>query len=107
MELASPLISRNRHLLTIADAGDVTLRGDPVRLAQIFGNLLTNAAKFTPPGGKIDVLVEHAAGRVRVTVRDTGRGIAREQMTRIFEPFVQADREGTRSAAAWVSACRS
>jgi signal transduction histidine kinase/ActR/RegA family two-component response regulator len=94
VELASPLITRNRHLLTIAAAGDVTLRGDPVRLAQIFGNLLTNAAKFTPPGGKIDVLIARAAGRVRVTVRDTGRGIARDQMTRIFDPFVQTDREG-------------
>jgi signal transduction histidine kinase/ActR/RegA family two-component response regulator len=94
VELASPLISRQRHRLEVADAGEVTLRGDPVRLAQIFGNLLTNAAKFTPPGGKIEVLLDRAAGRVRITVRDNGRGIARQQMTRIFDPFVQAEREG-------------
>jgi signal transduction histidine kinase/CheY-like chemotaxis protein len=93
VELASPLVSRSRHQLELAAAGDLTLLGDPVRLAQIFGNLLTNAAKFTPPGGKIAVLVDRAPGRVRVTVRDNGCGIARDQMARIFEPFVQAGRE--------------
>ncbi|HEY3808287.1 MAG TPA: hybrid sensor histidine kinase/response regulator [Kofleriaceae bacterium] len=93
VELASPLVARNRHDLTVADAGDAVLLGDAVRLAQIFGNLLTNAAKFTPPGGKIDVLVDQGRGRVSVTVRDTGCGIARDQLGRIFEPFVQADRE--------------
>jgi signal transduction histidine kinase/ActR/RegA family two-component response regulator len=92
VEIVSPLVSRHRHALQVGDAHDVTLQGDPVRLAQIFGNLLTNAAKFTPPGGKIDVLIEPSPGRVRVTVRDNGIGIAPEQMGRIFEPFVQADR---------------
>jgi signal transduction histidine kinase/ActR/RegA family two-component response regulator len=92
-EMAGPLVQRNRHALQVASAEDVTLQGDPVRLAQIFGNLLSNAAKFTPAGGKIDLLVERAAGRVRVTVRDTGIGIDRDQLGRIFEPFVQADRE--------------
>ncbi|HVV51937.1 MAG TPA: hybrid sensor histidine kinase/response regulator [Polyangia bacterium] len=93
VEIATPLIARNGHRLEVASAADVTLRGDLVRLAQIFGNLLTNAAKFTPPGGKIEVLVERPPGRVRVTVRDNGSGIARDQLARIFEPFVQADRE--------------
>jgi signal transduction histidine kinase/ActR/RegA family two-component response regulator len=95
VELAAPLMSRFRHSFQMAPAEGITLQGDPVRLAQIFGNLLTNAAKFTPPGGKIDVLVERAGrpGRVRITVRDDGRGIAPDQLGRIFEPFVQADRE--------------
>ena len=92
-EIAAPLVNRNRHALTVGGRNDVTLLGDPVRLAQIFGNLLTNAAKFTSPGGRIDVLVECTPGRVQVTVRDNGRGIARGQLDRIFEPFVQADRE--------------
>jgi signal transduction histidine kinase/CheY-like chemotaxis protein len=92
VEIASPLVSRNRHQLEVEDAHDATLQGDPIRLAQIFGNLLTNAAKFTPPGGTIRVLVEKTSGRVRVIVRDTGCGIARDQLQRIFEPFVQADR---------------
>jgi len=93
VEIAAPLANRHRHTLTVASADNFTLLGDPVRLAQIFGNLLTNAAKFTPPGGRIDVVVESAPGRVRVSVRDNGRGIGRGELERIFEPFVQAGRE--------------
>jgi signal transduction histidine kinase len=92
VEIATPLVTRSRHELHVASAGDVALQGDPVRLVQIFGNLLTNAAKFTPPGGRIDVLVDPVPERVRVTVRDNGVGIAPDQIERIFEPFVQADR---------------
>ncbi len=92
VEIAGPLIARQQHTLQVADAEGVTIRGDSVRLAQIFGNLLTNAAKFTPVGGKIEVIVESSTGSVNVMVRDNGRGIPREQMARIFEPFVQIDR---------------
>jgi signal transduction histidine kinase/ActR/RegA family two-component response regulator len=95
-EIAAPLVARHRHELHVASSAGILLEGDPVRLAQIFGNLLTNAAKFTAPGGKIDVRVEQAKGRVRVSVRDTGRGIAPDQLRRIFEPFVQV--EGERDA---------
>src|SRR5207237_3521084 len=91
VEIASPL-SRHQHTLDIAKANDIVLQGDPIRLAQIFGNLLANAAKFTPPGGRIDVEIERVGGRVRVAVRDTGPGIASDQLKRIFEPFVPADR---------------
>jgi signal transduction histidine kinase/CheY-like chemotaxis protein len=96
-ELAAPLVTRYQHALSIDSARGVTLRGDPVRLAQIFGNLLSNAAKFTAPRGQIRVLVEPMPGKVRVTVRDNGRGIAAAQLARIFEPFVQA--QGERDAA--------
>jgi CheY-like chemotaxis protein/anti-sigma regulatory factor (Ser/Thr protein kinase) len=92
VEMAAPLISRGKHVLRVASSDGVTLKGDPVRLAQIFGNLLTNAAKFTPPGGTIGVSVEQTPGRVRIAVRDNGRGIGSDQLQRIFEPFVQADR---------------
>jgi signal transduction histidine kinase/CheY-like chemotaxis protein len=92
VEMASPLVTRSRHHLELVGAQDATLKGDPIRLAQIFGNLLTNAAKFTPPGGRIDVQVENVPDRVRIVVRDTGQGIAHDQLQRIFEPFVQADR---------------
>jgi two-component system CheB/CheR fusion protein len=68
------------------------LDADPTRLAQIVGNLLTNAAKFTPRGGRVEVALEQAGGDAVLTVRDTGVGIPREAMERIFEPFVQADR---------------
>ncbi len=93
VELAAPLVMHHGHTLHVASTDGVILQGDPVRLAQIFGNLLTNAAKFTPPGGRIELALEHACDRVRVTVRDNGRGIACEQLTHIFEPFVQIDRE--------------
>ncbi|HMJ15894.1 MAG TPA: hybrid sensor histidine kinase/response regulator [Polyangiaceae bacterium] len=92
-EMAMPLISQHGHALRVADAEGVALQGDPVRLAQIFGNLLTNAAKFTPPGGNIEVAVEHAPAAVRVSVRDDGRGIAPEKLKRIFDPFVQVERK--------------
>ena len=89
VELASPLIARHRHRLAIAGAEGLMVRGDPMRLAQVFGNLLTNAAKFTPPGGAIDVGVALAGDRIRISVRDNGRGITADQARRIFEPFVQ------------------
>ena len=88
-EIAEPLIVQHRHSLTVDASGDVTLYGDAVRLAQIFCNLLTNAAKFTPPGGNIAVSVERRADRVRVRVKDDGRGLEREELLSIFEPFVQ------------------
>jgi signal transduction histidine kinase len=92
VELASHLITRQGHVLVTTRTADVLLQGDPVRLAQVFGNILTNAAKFTPPGGRIELSTARSEDRVRVTVRDTGRGIAREALSRIFEPFVQLQR---------------
>jgi len=67
---------------------------DPEKLRQVLLNLLTNAVKFTEPGGRIAVRCETdvAAGVVRVRVSDTGRGIPPEQLDRIFEPFVQVER---------------
>jgi signal transduction histidine kinase/ActR/RegA family two-component response regulator len=92
VEIVSPLMSRQCHTLEVAQAGAIKLQGDSVRLTQVFANLLTNAAKFTPPGGRIEVLVDRVFDRARVQVRDDGVGIAPDQMERIFEPFVQADR---------------
>ncbi|MEP6767317.1 MAG: ATP-binding protein [Acidobacteriota bacterium] len=65
---------------------------DPDRLQQILLNLLTNAIKFTPRGGRIRIDVEAEEGTVLVRVQDTGRGISPDQQDRIFEPFVQLDR---------------
>lgn len=93
VEIATPLVTRRQHALEVHDASGIALRGDPIRLAQVFANLLTNAAKFTPPGGRIEVIIDRLPGRVRVIVRDNGVGLAGNQLARIFEPFVQADRE--------------
>jgi signal transduction histidine kinase len=91
VEIATPIINRNRHTLTLGDPGRLVLRGDLVRLAQVFGNLLVNAAKFTPAGGHIGLRIEPAGDRVRVRVEDNGRGIERQHLAQIFEPFVQVD----------------
>ncbi|HYK41667.1 MAG TPA: hybrid sensor histidine kinase/response regulator [Thermoanaerobaculia bacterium] len=66
------------------------VRGDPLRLEQIFGNLLTNAIKYTPPGGTVTVSLASEGGMVQVRVSDTGVGIDADVLPRIFEPFTQA-----------------
>ncbi|MFL5384021.1 MAG: sensor histidine kinase [Longimicrobiaceae bacterium] len=86
--------------------GDARYLGDPQRVEQILANLLSNAIKFTPEGGRASVSCGAADGGppaqghggrwVRVTVEDTGEGIAPEQLERIFEPFVQVDSGYTR-----------
>jgi PAS domain S-box-containing protein len=89
---------RGLQLHVTAPAAPVTVRGDPARLAQVVGNLLHNAAKFTPAGGTLTVVVGHAAGRVELRVRDTGVGVAPEQLGRLFEPFAQAEQGLARTA---------
>jgi PAS domain S-box-containing protein len=70
--------------------------GDPVRLQQVFWNLLMNAVKFTPQGGRVTARVERTEREVRVVVRDTGRGIRAEVLPRLFERFWQEDASATR-----------
>ena len=73
------------------------VRGDPQRLQQVTWNLLTNAIKFTPPGGRITIGMERAETSVRMTVTDTGRGIEADMIRKIFDRFQQADSSPTRS----------
>jgi len=76
---------------------DALTHGDPERLSQVFGNLLANALKFTPEGGVIRVAVDTASSDVVIRVTDSGRGIDPADLTRIFEPFWQADTSSTRT----------
>ena len=71
-------------------SGDVRVIADPDRLQQILLNLLTNAVKFTPAQGKITISCARDGDHTVISVADTGRGIAADQLERIFEPFVQA-----------------
>jgi PAS domain S-box-containing protein len=71
------------------------VHADPEKLRQVVLNLLANAVKFTEAGGEVELACHATADRVRISVRDTGRGIAREQLARIFDPFVQVDRHLT------------
>jgi CheY-like chemotaxis protein/two-component sensor histidine kinase len=70
----------------------LVVMADPVRLDQMVGNLLTNAVRFTPEGGRIEVRAEREREQVRLRVRDTGQGIARNHLDRVFELFAQSDR---------------
>jgi PAS domain S-box-containing protein len=76
------------------DAGPVS--GDPTRLQQIVWNLLTNAIKFTPKEGKIDVLLERVNSHLEITVHDSGIGIKPEFLPAVFDRFRQADSTTTR-----------
>lgn len=88
IETSRPLIDEHGHELTVVLPEDeLVLRADPARLSQVLANLLTNAAKFTLPGGRIDVSVETTDDGVVIRTRDTGVGIEAEVMPRLFELF--------------------
>jgi len=73
-------------------ASAVWIDADDTRISQVLGNLLQNAAKFTPAGGAVTVEVGVRDGHAELSVRDTGVGMRAEDVERMFEPFVQADR---------------
>jgi len=75
----------------------ITVVGDADRLQQVFLNLLSNAVKFTPAGGKVDVTVERAGDHARVSVTDSGEGIAPGFLPYVFDRFRQADGTKTRT----------
>jgi CheY-like chemotaxis protein/nitrogen-specific signal transduction histidine kinase len=78
------------------DGPACTVNGDGSRLRQVFWNLVSNAVKFTPPGGRVSVSVEHEDSFVVLTIRDSGIGISPEFLPHVFEPFRQADGRITR-----------
>lgn len=93
LETARPLIERGRHRLEIAlPAHPIMVEGDPVRLAQLFTNLLNNAAKYTDPGGTIALTAETQDGAAVVVVRDNGIGIPQDMLPHVFDLFTQVDR---------------
>jgi CheY-like chemotaxis protein len=81
---------------TLLDGGATRVHGDPGRLRQIVWNLLTNAVKFTPKGGRIQVLLERVNSYAQLTVSDTGQGIAPQFLPFVFERFRQEDPSTTR-----------
>jgi PAS domain S-box-containing protein len=92
IETARPLIDARRHVLEVQAAPDrLLIDGDPTRLAQVLQNLLVNAAKYTPEGGEIRVRTRRDSGHVEVLVQDNGRGIAADELERIFELFAQGE----------------
>ncbi|AMV24780.1 Sensor histidine kinase TmoS [Gemmata sp. SH-PL17] len=93
VETARPLIDAAEHTLTLTLPSEpIVLDADLTRLAQVFSNLLTNSAKYTPQGGHIALDADLRSGSLVVTVRDSGLGIPADYLPRIFDMFSQADR---------------
>lgn len=92
MDSAQPTAqAKGVRLETILDARRGIVSGDPSRLQQVVWNLVSNAIKFTPKGGKIQVLLEQVNSHVELTVSDTGVGIALDFLPHVFERFSQRD----------------
>jgi CheY-like chemotaxis protein/anti-sigma regulatory factor (Ser/Thr protein kinase) len=90
VETSAPAIEAGRHRLDVdLPEEPAVVEGDLHRLSQLLTNLLNNAARYTPPGGSISVRARAEGGQAVISVRDTGRGIARDQLDRIFDMFVQ------------------
>ena len=90
VEMSSPLLEQRTHTLEVeVPRRGLAVRGDTTRLSQVVSNLLVNAAKYTPPAGRIDVRAHHDDGDVVLRVIDNGMGIAPDALPRIFDLFVQ------------------
>lgn len=99
VELTRPAIeAANQELVIDVPEGPVYIHADPMRLTQVLGNLLGNAAKFTPLAGRIGVHLRTEGGRAVVRISDNGCGIPPEKLTTIFEMFSQGDQAVTRGA---------
>jgi PAS domain S-box-containing protein len=98
IETVRPALDRKRHTLTtkLADA-PLYLFGDSVRIAQVFANLLSNASKYSPEEGAIEIETGQFGDDVRIAVRDKGIGIAAEMLPHIFDLFVQSETSLERS----------
>ena len=98
VETSRPAIEASEHRLNVDMAGEpLIVRGDSVRLTQVFANLLNNAAKYTDPGGTIDLAVRGTRRMALITVRDTGIGIERENLSSVFDMFTQVSRSDRRT----------
>ena len=90
IETATPQIEARDHRLSVERrAPGLVVTGDAHRIAQVLVNLLSNAARYTPPGGAIAIVADRAEGYATITVRDNGRGIEAEHRERIFDMFVR------------------
>ena len=98
VESSRPLIDAGGHRLALALPPEpLTLEGDPVRLTQVFANLLNNAAKYTDRGGQIWLTVRRDGDAASISVRDNGTGIEPEMLPRVFDMFAQIDRNASRA----------
>jgi signal transduction histidine kinase/ActR/RegA family two-component response regulator len=98
LETCRPLIDQQQHTLTVElPQGSLIVEGDSMRLAQVFNNLLNNAAKYTDRGGTITLRAWSEGNMANVSVSDSGIGIARDDLERVFDMFAQVQRADDRS----------
>jgi two-component system CheB/CheR fusion protein len=96
IEESGPLIEAQSQELNVELPDDaVALEADPARLTQVFSNLLNNAAKYTDPGGHIHLSARREDGFITVAVKDSGSGIERELLPRVFDVFIRGEAPGT------------
>ena len=96
VESARPLIQERGHRVTVDVAPGLAVDADAPRLAQVLGNLVTNAAKYTPDRGRIEIIAREQGAAVVISVSDNGIGIAPELLPRVFDLFVQGERTSDR-----------
>jgi CheY-like chemotaxis protein/two-component sensor histidine kinase len=98
VETSRPVLDNLRHELIVdLDPDSISVVGDPVRLTQVFANLLNNAAKYTNHGGHISISTRRENGDAVITVKDDGIGIAPTALAQVFDMFMQVDRSTRRS----------
>ncbi|MYN20592.1 PAS domain S-box protein, partial [Rugamonas sp. FT107W] len=97
VEMVAPLLDNRQHRFSVDVQGPLPVRGDHVRLVQIIANLLTNAARYTPPGGDIRLAASGDREHVYVSVVDNGIGIAADALPHVFDLFYQDRRDTDRS----------
>jgi signal transduction histidine kinase len=108
-------IIRNKHLLTKNNitvennlSECIVVKADPVRIDELFNNIITNAAKYSPDGGKITILGSSTETTVSITIRDTGVGMNKHQLQHVFDEFYKADpaRHDFKSSGLGTSICK-
>jgi signal transduction histidine kinase len=98
VEMSRPLVEAAGHDVLISMPNlPIFVEADPVRLIQVFSNLVNNAAKYMERGGHISITVQHLRNEVKVSVRDNGIGIPSNMLTQVFEMFTQVDQSRSRS----------
>jgi signal transduction histidine kinase len=99
IETCQPAIAARCHTLSVSLPSEALyVDADPTRLAQVLGNLLDNAAKYTPDGGRIALSVEREGAQVSIRVRDNGVGIPPDMLEHVFEVFTQVEPSADRAA---------
>jgi PAS domain S-box-containing protein len=97
VEIASPLFEERRHRLKLdVPSAGLTILADETRVAQVVANLLTNAARYTDPGGDVTVSARRDGRQIELRVKDSGIGMSAELLPRVFELFVQGPRTADR-----------